>query len=486
MSDDYPVTAGVSETVGMSRKAKLRGFVYRLLPDGLMIALALAMVPVVVLPLVFKLHPSATAFLQFVDYSIVATFAVEYVLKAALAENVRKHVLDPWHLLDLIVVVLPLFDLLQVFGAGFGRTSPLLRLLRMARLLAVGGRTVRRGIRPHGSKVITAAPQTPARIRIMDDNFDHTYENASLAEVAECTTSPTHTWVDISPMSEADFEPVSRALGLPRVFLEGGLVEEAYPHIEYFEHYSMLFAWVPDVEVSGRRPKPIIVGHAGLLVICWGQNIITLSRARTDFFREVLDKARKHHTTGDSLVVSILHCILKYILEKDNEIITALEQQLIKLENIPHKERPADFLETTFHLRREVNQLVPSLLHTKEVLAMVTSERIPLEGLTNRDERLFDMLKDEAGYLHETAQNTRDNLLSLIDLYINTNSYELNRVMRIVAVITCLGILPAVLGLLGSNIAGNPWSVELWQVFAGLGLGMLALGWMFYRLGWFK
>ncbi len=94
---------------------------------------------------------------------------------------------------------------------------------------------------------------------------------------------------------------------------------------------------------------------------------------------------------------------------------------------------------------------------------------------------------DEASYLHETASNARDNLQSLVDLYINTTSYQMNKVMRLIAVITSLGILPAIiLGALGTNIAGNPWDIQLWQVFLGLGISMLALGWIFYRLGWMK
>ena len=158
----------------------------------------------------------------------------------------------------------------------------------------------------------------------------------------------------------------------------------------------------------------------------------------------------------------------------------------MRLESIPYKERPSTFLETTFHLRKEANQLVPSLLHLKELISIISSKRVPLEGFDEKHEKIFDILLDEAVYLHETASNARDDLLSLIDLYINTTSYEMNKVMRVIAVITCLGIIPAVMGLLGSNIAGNPWDIQLWQVFGILGVVMFFLGWVFYRLGWLK
>jgi hypothetical protein len=43
-----------------------------------------------------------------------------------------------------------------------------------------------------------------------------------------------------------------------------------------------------------------------------------------------------------------------------------------------------------------------------------------------------------------------------------------------------------VMGLLGSNIAGNPWNIQLWQVFSLLGIFMLIMVWVFYRMGWLK
>jgi Mg2+ and Co2+ transporter CorA len=292
--------------------------------------------------------------------------------------------------------------------------------------------------------------------------------------------------VDISPVSEADFDLLSNILGIPKILLESELIDESYPRVDYFEHYAMIFARIADIQISHNGPTRLLINRMGLLVICHKRNIITVSKSKSDLFSQIIEKAKKIHSPEEPVVVTILYTILKYILEKDKQIIAALERELMILESIPLKNRPAGFLETTFHLRKEVNQLVPSLLHLKEIISMITSKRVPLEGFSERHENIFDILMDEATYLHETASNARDNLQSLIDLYINTTSFETNKVMRVIAVITCLGIVPAVMGLLGSNIMGNPWDIQLWQVFAVLGILMLAMGWIFYRLGWLK
>jgi len=471
------------------RKKALRDRVYLILPDGLMIALAVLMVPIVVVPLVVDLPKSIAGFLRAGDYTIIGIFVIEYVLKTALARNIRKHVLNPWHLLDLLVVLLPVVDFLPMVSEGLARSSPLLRLLRITRLLrvaAVGGRAVDRKVHTRAAVHREVETAQTMETRVMDSALENIYEDISLSEVKRYVDSPSHTWVDITSVSESHFDELSDALGVPRILLESELVEESYPRIDYFEHYSMIFARIAEPKIVQKGTKRLFVSRAGLLVVCYGQTIITMSRQKASSFSQILEKAKRYHNPGEPLVISILYTILKYILEKDEQITAALEQEVARLENIPLNERPPDFLETTFHLKKEVNQLVPSLLHLKEIVTVIASKRVPLEGFSERHERLFDILMDEATYLHETAQDARENLLSLIDLYINTTSYEMNKVMRVIAVITCLGIIPAVGGLLGSNLIGNPWGIHLWEVFAVVGAIMIGMGWVFYRLGWLK
>lgn len=264
------------------------------------------------------------------------------------------------------------------------------------------------------------------------------------------------------------------------------MTEESYPHVDYFENYSIIFARIADVRIIPESLTRVSVSRSGILVICQGQNIITISKDMSDLFDRIVEQSKKVHNPDDTIVVTILYNILKRILEKDKQIITALEQQLMVLENIPLRKRSSNFLETSFHLRKEVNQLVPSLLHLKEIIAVITTKRVPLEGFGERHEKIFDILTDEAVYLFEAASNARDNIQSLVNLHINTTSFETNKVIRLIALITSLGIVPAVMGLLGSNIIGNPWDIKLWQVFSIIGVIMLFMGWIFYRLGWLK
>ncbi len=465
-------------------KKKLRDMVNLLLPDSLMIFLAIILIPIILIRLLWELPEDVAVSLRFIDYTILGIFIIEYVLKAALAPNVVRYILNPWHLLDLLVIVLPFLDLIQTTGR-FARWSPVLRLFRVTRLIAVGGRAVSK-MKQKPAVVTEEVVIPPMEIKLVNGALENVQNKVSLNRLSEYLVNGSHTWIDFSSISDDDFEDLDKALGIPRLVLESELVEESYPRVDYFDNYSMIFARIANLTLYKKGTRRFTVDRFGLLVVCCGDNIITLSKANNSLFSALVEKAKKYHTAGEPLVVSVLYTILKYTLEKDKQIITALEQEILKLENIPLKERPSDFLETTFHLKKEVNQLVPSLMHKKEITSMITSRRVSLEGFTEKHERVFDILTDEATYLQETAENARENLLSLIDLYINTTSFELNKVMRIIAVITCLGIIPAVFGLFGSNIIGNPWPIELWQLFGAIGILASILGWVFYRLGWLK
>jgi len=470
------------------RRRRIRETVNQLLPDSLMIFLAVIIAPVVLVPIFVTLPASWDATFKVVDYTILAIFILEYFLKTVFARDVWRHIINPWHLLDLLIIVLPLVSLLPVFASDFGLSFPVLRLVRLARVFALGGRAIDR--KREMSAAAPAAGRTSrpsSEVRVMDANLENIYQDIRYDRLADFLHSPSHTWIDISCVSEADYDRLGRLFGIPRIILENELVDEAYPRVDYFDDYSLIYARVADLKVLEKGPGRLAVNRDGVLVICRGQNIITLSKSETRLFSLILEKAKRIQTPLEPPVVTILYTLLRHILDKDKQIISALEQELMVLESVPIKNSPPDFLEVTFSLRKEVNQLVPSLLHLKEIISVISTKRVPLEGFSERHEKIFDILMDEATYLYETATNVRDNLQSLIDLYINTTSHQMNKVMRLIAVFTCLGIIPAIiLGALGTNVAGNPWSIHLWQVFTIPLIIMLALGWVFYRLGWTK
>jgi voltage-gated potassium channel len=97
--------------------------------DGPMTILALAMIPLIVVPLIMDLSPGADRALVAIDYLVWAAFTVEYVVKLCLAPDRWRFVKA--NIPDLVIVVVPMLRPLRAL-----RGARLLRLLRLARLVA--------------------------------------------------------------------------------------------------------------------------------------------------------------------------------------------------------------------------------------------------------------------------------------------------------------------------------------------------------------
>src|SRR5687768_5877183 len=84
----------------------------RALGEGTMGFLALVALALAVAPALLGLGPAAVSALSAIEWAVVALFAVEYAVRLALAEDRKAFVCDPWRILDLAIIVIPLLSLL--------------------------------------------------------------------------------------------------------------------------------------------------------------------------------------------------------------------------------------------------------------------------------------------------------------------------------------------------------------------------------------
>ena len=111
-----------------------------------MLVLALAMIPLIVVPLVMDLSSSADQALFAANWFIWAAFAAELVAKTYLAPDRRRYLITHWF--DVLIVVIPFLRPLRIV-----RSLQALRLLQTVRLVAVLSRSLgstRRLMTQHG------------------------------------------------------------------------------------------------------------------------------------------------------------------------------------------------------------------------------------------------------------------------------------------------------------------------------------------------
>ncbi|MDH3452773.1 MAG: hypothetical protein OEN20_10150, partial [Gammaproteobacteria bacterium] len=115
------------------------------------------------------------------------------------------------------------------------------------------------------------------------------------------------------------------------------------------------------------------------------------------------------------------------------------------------------------------------------------TERIAIHGFEPAHRELFTLLADDAGDLYETVDDLRETLAAVVDLRLNVSSFQMNRVMRLLALLTALALIPATVGgLLGMNVLGSPWPATFGQVTFGVAAGMALSLYVFAVKGWLR
>ncbi|MCW4028650.1 MAG: ion transporter [Candidatus Bathyarchaeota archaeon] len=467
-------------------RANLREIVDSIFSDKFMMALSLILVPMIVVPLFVELNTSVLDFLEICDWIIVLIFVVEYVLKLFLAADRWRHFKSPWHLVDLLIVVLPFAQYMPMVSLSItGSPSLLLRLLRLPRAVAVGGRAV--AGRRQGNSIASENPVKGPETVIHQVDSELSVTTLTWEELKTHITDAHHEeWLDIHYISDEGFERLSKILGIAEPHFKSALVDEIYPHIDYVQKSSFIFLQSGQIQYPESAGSYLTISRSGIIVVCNGTKIITVSRHSVDLLDQVICAVQQSQPK-DAFVVPVLYKILEHRLDDYKSILGEIELEVLKIGNTPRSKLPKDFLERIYQLDKEVSRLVSNLVHFKDMLSVITSKKVPLEGFDSGSEEAFQVLQEGASYLNELSHDMIDNLRSIIDLYINETSFETNRILKILAVITSISVIPsAISGVIGTNLLDVPYGAYLWQVSFLIGVAMVFVVYTFYKLGWLK
>ncbi len=460
-------------------RGKLREPVYQIFTDHLMIVLALVLIPAIFLPSVFTFSQFMLDFFRVVRSAILVLFIVEYFLKLYVADSRKAYATNPWHVIDLLIVILAASDFIPWIPLGMiGRSSPLLRLLRVTRIFAVAGRTVKRAVPLRPVEKVTPL-FSRMKVNILTDG--RIIKDAAKEDINGYIAAPGHTWIDMQEVSELDIDFVCDTLKIPKVVLESKIIKESYPKIDFFKNFTTIF--IRDSKLQSDPDIKDVRILRNNMLISWANNyIVTISSEKSELFDLVSDGLA---VKDDDFIVRILYSIFSRKISDYEEIVRLMEQNITAMEELPVGQMHP-FLENSFYFKKEIQNIHSNLLHFKQVLGIIRTRKI-LPGLRDEYHSLFGILFDESVYLSETSENIRDNLFSLIDLRINTVSFGLSRVMRILAVITSLGLIPSIIsGLFGQNLIDSPYHVRLPEVFFLEIFIMSLTAYAFYRRGWLR
>jgi Mg2+ and Co2+ transporter CorA len=441
-----------------------------LLSEALMGFFALAALGTGLAPFLFSLTPAAESAIDAAEWVIVGLFALEYAVHLAVASDRAAYVRDPWRMLDAVIVLGSLASLLPAISDA-ARTMPALRILRLFRVLLFGVRAGH-GVAAPALRPARPLPEGPPRVTRLASGCEAIVAG-EWTDLLRWAASPTSEWIHASNLTPQRLREAAEAAGVPHVMVEAALNESSYPRLESGKRWSSLTISVPSRSDVGLR-DPVLLLFTEDDVLSLALHPLELEKPPASFGalpwgpRCALDVVRR-------------------VLERNEELAGRFERELRELEALPADESPERFFESTFRLKRALSVSKGDLWRLRGLLEMLAEGRRTLPGIGEAGRAAAGGLAEEADYLYETIDNTRESVLSLIDLHINVAAHDTNRFMRLVAIVSTLGLIPAVTGgLMGMNLVDSPWPVTLGQVAFATLILILGVLYAFLAKGWLK
>jgi Mg2+ and Co2+ transporter CorA len=304
---------------------------------------------------------------------------------------------------------------------------------------------------------------------------------ASWPELLAWLKSPQPAWYHISAPKPEDLDRLAAATNLPRSFLDTHLLATSYAHAVQSSRYLALFVWLPELHANAPTDR------YGVLFLAREDGLLSLSRRPTRLLDNLNEAPAEVEEEPRPYARRMLETVVQGVLRQNERLIADLEQGLRALEEIPVRESSPQFFENTFRLKKELSAAQSDLWRLKGVVADLAAARVKIPGDKAGSGEGFARFASKADYLYETVVNLREEVLSVIELHLNVVSFDMNRVMRVLAVVSVLGLIPAVVGgLFGMNLADNPWPFTLPQVSFCVGFGMLVTLYFFFVKGWLR
>lgn len=309
----------------------------------------------------------------------------------------------------------------------------------------------------------------------------------TLNEVDECfpyLSTPSNTWINVDALIKEDVEKLCAHFGIHALIVEDILSIGQRPKMDEID--GLVFCLL-NMLYFNEKESSIETEQVSIIL---GKNFVISFQedASRDLFNPVREKLKiygsKVRISGsDFLYYSLIDMIVDnyyVVMEKLGDRIELLEEEIIHQPN-------SKSLAKINLLRKELIFLRRSVSPVRELVnGILRSESKLIEG---RTEKYFKDVYDHIVQANELAENYRDMMTGLQDLYLNNVNLKLNEVMKVMAIVTCL-LAPATVigGIFGMNFDRIPLLHNQWGFFISVGLMLIVPIWMiimFKKKQWF-
>lgn len=323
-------------------------------------------------------------------------------------------------------------------------------------------------------------------VSVYEYNADEiiTFTTESVEDCFPLLESDKICWINIDGLRKKEIENVGSHFGIHPLIVEDILSKGQRPKMDELNTriyclLNMLYYNCETKSVESEQLSLILGKH---FVISFQED------EKRDHFNTIREKIKSkgskiRQSNADYLFYSLLDMIVDHyfvIMEQIGEQIEDLE------EDITHRPDTNTLAEINY-LRKEMMFLRRNISPVREIINGIL--RSELDIIEERTEKYFKDVYDHIIQANELAENYRDMMINLQDLYLSNVNLKMNEVMKVMAVVTCL-LAPATVigGIFGMNFNRIPWLHNPYGFFIAVGLMLIIPVWMiwvFKRRGWF-
>ena len=336
----------------------------------------------------------------------------------------------------------------------------------------------------------TIAPirKEPEKTRI--SVFDYDAKEATIEQLNRVEDSYKYlrtsrvSWINLDGLKKDDVENICTHFGIHPLIQEDILSSGQRPKMDDLNQllYCLLNMLYFNERTSSVESEQVSIVLGRNFVLSFQED------ATRDVFNPLREKikisgSKLRLSDSDYLFYSLIDIIVDnyfVVMEKLGEKIEDLE------EDITHNPDTRTLAKINL-LRKEMIVLKRNISPVRELVnGILRSESRLIEDKT---EKYFKDVYDHIVQANELAENYRDMMINLQDLYLSNVNLKMNEVMKVMAVVTCL-LAPATVigGIFGMNFSKIPWLHNPNGFFIAVGLMLIVPVWMiwiFKRRGWF-
>jgi magnesium transporter len=319
------------------------------------------------------------------------------------------------------------------------------------------------------------------------DYNDKTIEIKQLKNVEECFAfidSTNVSWINIDGLRKDTVEAICNHYGIHYLIAEDILSIGQRPKMD--EMNGLMFCLLNMLYFNDKESA---VETEQISLVLGKDFVLSFQEDDSrDVFNPLRERLKANGTKirqqkSDFLFYALIDMIVDnyfVVMEKLGEKIENLEEDIVRNANTRS-------LAKINLLRKEMIVLKRSIAPVRELVSGIL--RSDSELIDEKTEKYFKDVYDHIIQANDLAENYRDMMMNLHDLYLSNVNLKMNEVMKVMAVVTCL-LAPATVigGIFGMNFESIPLLHNKWGFFISVGLMLfipIVMIRMFRKRGWF-